>query len=121
MKALIQDVKENMIDKLNDGIGANHASDLHHYLCNEDYFIIGRFQAKEWLGEHVFDAIEKIREYEQDNFGEVDTDFSEPEKVANMLAYIMGEEILQKSETLDEKWDEILTEDDLLIIAEEIA
>ena len=40
------------------------------------------------------DSIDKIKEYEQDNFGEVSTDLSSSESVANMLAYILGEEIL---------------------------
>ena len=39
-------------------------------------------------------AIEKIKEWENDNIGEVTTDFSDPEKVCNMLAYIVGEELL---------------------------
>jgi hypothetical protein len=69
-------------------------SDLHHEIFNTDYYIIGRYQASQWLGSDVFSAINEIKEYEQNNFGEVMTDFSEPEKVANMLAYIFGEEVL---------------------------
>jgi len=69
--------------------------DLHHHCFNNDYYIIGRDEAKRWLGDHVFDIIEIIREYEQNNFGEVNTDFSEPEKVVNMYTYIVGEEIVQ--------------------------
>lgn len=120
MKNQTQDVKAYIIDRLRDGIGADHASDLHHHLLNEDYFIIGRYEAKQWLGDDVFEAIDKIKEYEQDNFGEVTTDLSEPERVANMLAYIIGEEILQESDILAEKLDEILEESDLLAIAEEL-
>lgn len=68
--------------------------DLHHHAFNEDYYIIGTYQAKEWLGDMVFDVIEHIREYEQFQFGEVNTDFSSPEKVVNMYVYIIGEEIV---------------------------
>jgi len=39
-------------------------------------------------------VVEVIKEYEQSNFGEVFTDFSEPEKVVNMYVYIIGEEIV---------------------------
>jgi hypothetical protein len=42
----------------------------------------------------AFDVINFIKDYEQDNFGEVYTDLSEPEKVVNMYAYIIGEEII---------------------------
>ena len=73
--------------------------DLHHHAFNMDYYIIGTFQAKEWLGCHAFDIIGIIKDYEQDRFGEVYTDLSSPEKVVNMYAYIIGEQIV--SEYLD--------------------
>ena len=68
--------------------------DLHHYAFNEDYYIIGTYQATQWLGDMSFDVINFIKDYEQDNFGEVYTDFSDPEKVVNMYVYIIGEEIV---------------------------
>ena len=68
--------------------------DLHHEIFNTDYYIIGRYQAIQWLGADVFEAIQEIKEYELDRFGDVTTDFSEPERVVNMLAYIFGEEVL---------------------------
>lgn len=115
-----EQVRNYIIDRLNDGIGAGCAEDLHHHLVNEDYFIIGYIEAAKFCGEETFKIVEKIREYEQSNFGEVNTDFSDPEKVANMFAYIVGEEILGESEILREKWDEDLTEEDLEEIAEEL-
>ena len=84
------------------------ASELHHLIFNQDYFIIGTWQAKQWLGNEAFEAIEKIKEYEQDNFGQVSTDFSDAEKVANMLAYILGEELLSESKVLRDNWDNTL-------------
>jgi len=68
--------------------------DLHHHAFNEDYYIIGTYQATQWLGNRAFDVINFIKDYEQDNFGEIYTDFSEPEKVVNMYVYIIGEEIV---------------------------
>lgn len=68
--------------------------DLHHYAFNEDYYIIGTYQAKQWLGDMAFDVINFVKDYEQFNFGEVYTDLSEPEKVVNMYTYIIGEEIV---------------------------
>jgi hypothetical protein len=69
-------------------------SDIHHQAFNEDYYIIGRHQAKLWLSDEVFNIIEMIKEYENDNFGEVYTDFSEPEKVVNMYVYIVGYDVM---------------------------
>lgn len=68
--------------------------DLHHHCFNTDYYIIGTYQATKWLGDQVFNVIEYIKEYENNNFGEVTTDFSDPEKIVNMYVYIMGEEIV---------------------------
>lgn len=70
--------------------------EIHHYAFNEDYYIIGTYKAKKWCDDSVFDIIEVIRQYESDNFGEVSTDFSIPEKVVNMYAYIIGEYIVNK-------------------------
>ena len=69
--------------------------DLHHECFNTDYYIIGRYQAKQWLGDQVFDVINIIKEYETEMFGEVTTDFSEAEKVVNMYVYIVCEQIVK--------------------------
>ncbi len=123
MNQLKQDVASYMISQLEDQVGLdNDVSDLHHYLLNEDYFIIGTYKAKQWLGSEVFDVIETIREYEQSNFGQVTTDFSDPEKVANMIAYILGEEILSESDIYQQiQFDKnILEEDDISNLIEDL-
>ena len=68
--------------------------DLHNEIFNTDYYIIGTYEAKQWLSDKAFDVIDYIKEYEEDNFGEVTTDLGDPEKVVNMYVYILGEEIL---------------------------
>jgi len=72
----------------------NWFDDLHHNAFNNDYYIIGRYQATQWLGLEVFNIIGFIKEWEELNFGEVGTDFSEPERIVNMYTYIIGEEIV---------------------------
>ena len=101
MNELKQDVKNYIIQQLNDDVGLNHhICDLHHYLLNEDYFIIGSWRAEQWLKkDSIFNAIEIIKNYENDNFGQVSTDLSCSENVANMLAYILGEQILYNNDT----------------------
>tara|TARA_R100000234_G_scaffold69630_1_gene42733 strand:+ start:518 stop:904 length:387 start_codon:yes stop_codon:yes gene_type:complete len=122
MYQLKEDVKDYIIDQLSSDVGLDqHISDLHHYLLNEDYFIIGYYEAEKWLKkDSIFNAIDKIKEYEQFNFGQVTTDLSSSESVANMLAYILGEEILFENDTYNlftRFHNEYLTEDkrDLLI------
>ena len=98
-----QDVKEYIIDQLESDVGLDqHIGDLPPYLLNEDYFIIGSWRAEQWLKKDdssVFEAIETIREYEDSLFGRITTDLSNSENVANMLAYILGEEILYNNKT----------------------
>ena len=50
--------------------------DLHHEIFNTDYYIVGRYQAKQWLGSDAFDCIYEIQEYENNHFGQVTTDLS---------------------------------------------
>ena len=101
MNILKQDVKDYLIQQLQDDVGLdNDINDLHHYLINEDYFLIGYYNCRKWLEkESVFEAIEKIKDYEESNFGEVTTDFSDEEKTANMLAYVLADEILNENNT----------------------
>ena len=71
-------------------------SELHQQIFDNDYYIIGRYQAKQWLGVDAFDCIGEIQEYENAHFGECHTDFSEPEHVVNMWTYIQGYEIIDE-------------------------
>ena len=93
-----EEIKAHFEDFINDtnnkDIVENNLDDLHHEIFNTDYYIIGRYEATKWLGDQVFNVINIIKEYENDNFGEVNTDFSEVEKVVNMYVYIIGEEIV---------------------------
>ena len=75
---------------------SNWTEDLHHNCFNTDYYIIGTYQAKQWLGGEAFNVINYIKDYAMDNFGEVSTDLSDPEKVVNMYAYIIGEQVVNE-------------------------
>ena len=103
-----EEIKAHFEDFINDtnnkDIVENNLDDLHHEIFNTDYYIIGRYEATKWLGDQVFNVINIIKEYENDNFGEVNTDFSEVEKVVNMYVYIIGEEIVSEYiQKLEEK------------------
>ena len=68
--------------------------ELHNEIFNMDYYIIGYYKANQWLKDRAFDCIGIIQEYEKEHFGEVHTDLSSSEKVVNMYAYIVGQELL---------------------------
>ena len=86
----LEDIKE-ILESYN-----GYYCDLHNEVFNTDYYIIGAYEAEKALEQYgTFEAIRKIQEYENDNFGEVLTDLSDPEKIANMLYYIIGNEAIQ--------------------------
>ena len=121
MENIYQSVLEDICEKLDcEGFVGCYGSDLHHYLCNQDYFIIGSYSAKRFLGDHAFEAIEMVKIYEQENFGEVTTDLSQPELVVNMVSYIAGEHILSASDHLQEAWDKRLTSEDFQAILSDL-
>lgn len=108
-QALRDEARAAIIEVLKNNY-TGYYSDLHHEVFNTNYYIIGTERAKEALKEYdVFEAIEKIQEYEINNFGELYTDLSDPEKLINMLYYIIGEEVLfemlNDSKTLNENWN----------------
>ena len=92
-----QEIQEHFNDSINEYDKKwilTNTDDLHHEIFNTDYYIIGSYKATQWLGDQVFNIIDFIKEYEQMNFGEVFTDFSDPERIVNMYVYIIGEEIV---------------------------
>jgi len=92
-----QELAQHIIDKINDGVIDNSNKDDWHYHCfNVDYYIVYHSVALEWLKSHdvdAFEAIDIVREYEVDNFGEMNTSIN-PEAIVNMLVYIWGEELI---------------------------
>ena len=110
-----KEARDAIIEALQDGYSGYYC-DLHNEVFNTDYYVIGRYQAKEALREYdVFEAIEKVQAYEKDNFGEVYTDLSDPEKLINMLYYIIGEEVLFEMmdgvEVWHENWNNLADEE----------
>jgi len=83
-----------------------YVSDLQNYIFNEDYYIIGIYQAEKALNQYgVFDAIREIQDYEKNEFGEVTTDLSIPEDVANMLEYIIGTKVMDILKSINKYYD----------------
>ena len=114
-EGMIADAKAAIIDALTDGYD-DYYCDLHNHLFNEDYHYCYTSDAEKALNTiGVFTAIGIIVVYEKDNFGEVNTDFTDPCEVANMLYYIVGEEVLcdlfDGCELWNEVWNDEATEE----------
>lgn len=109
------EIKETLLDNLDgyEGIEDYTFDDVFNDLFNSDYYIIGYKEAEAALQEYgVFKALEEVQEFDVENFGEWDTDYADPEKVANMLEYIHASEYM--GDMLDraglELYDETTTE-----------
>ena len=88
--------------------GSQSLEDIQMNTTSNDLWIIGTYKASQALEEFseedqlyasttlngVFGAIEYIQDYETEQFGLVNTDLTDPEKVANMVAYINMECVL---------------------------
>lgn len=99
----------DIIETLENGYDGYYC-DLHNEVFNTDYYIIGTYQAKEILKEYdVFEAIELVQTYEKEQFGEIYTDLSDPEKLLNMVYYIIGDEVIGDMQYITEfsdKWND---------------
>lgn len=121
LKQIIEHAIDGMSDKISEG---QYKDDLHHVLFNEDYFIIGYFQASEFLKEvdvDPFEAIAYVIEQEIELFGEnqLTADDMNSERIVNLFAYFKGQELLYDLESLDNA-NEMLTKKDIKAILKEL-
>lgn len=104
-----QEAIEAIVETIENGYSGYYC-DLHNEVFNTDYYIVGTYLAKEILREYdVFEAIELVQTYEKDQFGEVFTDLSDPEKLINMVYYIIGDEVIGDMYDINEfndKWND---------------
>ena len=113
-----QEIIEDIVEYL-ENTGGFYGCDLHSEVFNTDYYIIGTAKAREALeGYGVFDVLNKVQTYETYEFGEVTTDLSDPEKLANMFYYIESEEYLYSlegeiSDIINEYWGDELEEKEI--------
>lgn len=92
------EIKETLLNNLDGykGIEDYTFEDVFNDLFNSDYYIIGYTEAAEALKEYgIFKALEEVQQFDIENFGHWDTDYADPEKVANMLEYIHANEYMQ--------------------------
>jgi hypothetical protein len=112
---------EAIIEALENGFN-DYYCDLHNEVFNTDYYIIGTDRAKKALREYdVFDAIELVQNYENNVFGEVNTELSDPEKLINMVYYVIGDEIISEMyqiEAFNDNWNNVADDETNAIILE---
>lgn len=93
-----EELKAYLLDLINDEVLTDeNKDDWHFHAFNEDYYIIGYYQASEWLKKHnidAFEAIEVCQEWEREHLGEIQQTYDKSEKTVNMFVYVKGEELL---------------------------
>lgn len=92
------EIKETLLDNLDgyEGIADYTFEEVLNDLFNSDYYIIGYREAEDALKDYgIFKALEEVQEFDVETFGEWDTDYTDPEKVANALEYIHASEYMQ--------------------------
>ncbi len=97
---------EYILDAIQDEVITDdmYQDDWHFHLFNEDYYVIGYYQAEQWLKKHdlsAFEAIGDCMEYEKYNFGEVSKVYDNAETTVNMYVYIQGEDLLADADAED--------------------
>lgn len=97
-----QSIRTELTEHLNDTLKyLDSSEEIHYHAFNEDYYIIGYYQAEQWLKKHdinTFEAIEICNDFELDYFGEIQTTFNNAEKLVNHLVYWYGLEICNELE-----------------------
>lgn len=112
----LKDLAGMVIETLESGYDGYYC-DLHNEVFNSDDTYIYTQEAIEALEDYgTFKAICEVMEYENDNFGDVMTDLSDPIKIANMMVYILGDKVLHDwnndfSNKLDSVWDDMADDD----------
>jgi hypothetical protein len=106
-KSVYQELLAHSIESLQEILSydANFdLDDLHNVLFNADYYIIGYWDASQWLKKHAYDpfgAIADVIEFEQNTIGEINLKAGDinSEKIVNLLAYFLGYELLSEFDT----------------------
>ena len=93
-----QELLSHVINTINDN-DLDTFEELHFHAFNEDYYIIGYYQAEQWLKQHdisPFKAIAEVIEWEDQVFGEshLKPEDINAEKIVNLYVYAIGEELL---------------------------
>lgn len=76
-----------------------YGDDIHNMVFNQDYFIIGYYQAEQWLIDegrnYTFEVLGYVLDQEKEIFGSIETIFDNAETLVNHYAYWLGYEVVQ--------------------------
>jgi hypothetical protein len=101
----LETIKQELQEYINDeksNYNDVDINDLHYHLFNQDYYIIGYYNAEQWLKKHninIFQGISFVQDYEREMFGNDGMrNYDNAESLVNMIVYIIGEELLYENQ-----------------------
>jgi hypothetical protein len=112
------ELRAHLIQHVKDCYDADETdfSELHNSAFNDgySYYIIGYYQANQWLKSHnidAFDAIAYVMEQEEQHFGESHLKISDinSEKIVNLLVYFSGFDVMPSCDLDNISRDDLLT------------
>lgn len=118
MTNLKNQIREEIKERL-DELEGIYTCDAMNELYNRDYYIIGTYQAKEFLKENFDELFEALEDY-QENIGQQYPDITNPEKMASLTVLYIADQVWNELETVKELWNDELTEEDLQQIKDEL-
>ena len=125
-KTFYTDLRNTIIDRLNDYKGSNvYGSELAYTLFEGENangsVLCNTYKTKEFI-KNNFDLFADFSEYYKDNFGESLDIFAEPEKAHVILLLEAAQMVLSNLDTINEFWNDSkeLTEELINAIVEEL-
>lgn len=86
-KEILETIKNNV--NAYEGLPDYSFEDFFNDLFNTNEYFIGYKKAEDALKEYgIFKALEEVQSWDEDKFGHWETDYTNPEAVANTLEYI---------------------------------
>lgn len=80
--------------------------DLHFNVYNSDYFIVGYYNAEQWLTKddrnYTFEVLGYVQEQEENEFGTIEK-IDNAERLVNLYAYWLGYEVIAELQAEQEE------------------
>ena len=104
------EIKQELLNYVEDNditlADALQDDDLHYKVYNQDYFIIGYYNADQWLIDndrnYTFEVLSYVQEQEESMFGTIEK-IDNAERLVNLYAYWLGYEIIAELQAEQEE------------------
>ena len=108
MEELKEIIKSEIIENIEDFEGV-YCCDLVYEMYNHDFYVVGIYQAKEFLRVHFDEMLETLEDYKL-NFGEDYPEVTNVEKLATLVILNQAEKLVNNLQVIKNNWDNVITE-----------